>query len=74
MGSWERRFIELKLIGAIRPISFLFMARMTEFGLMEEPELASPSLTTLLHAAWQGHNHYFLLPFLLFPPPPLPAE
>lgn len=43
-------------------------------GLMEEPELALPSLTTLLHAAPQGHNHYFLLPFLLFPPPPLPAE
>lgn len=53
---------------------FLFMARMTEFGLMEEPELAPPSLITLLHAAWQGHNHYFLLPFLLFPPPPLPVE
>lgn len=56
------------------PIYHLSIARMTEFGLMEDPALVAPSLTVFLHAKWQGQNHHFLLPFLFFPPAPLPAE
>lgn len=56
------------------PIYHLSIARMTEFSLMEDPALAAPSLTVFLHATWQSQNHYFLLPFLFFPPAPLPAE
>lgn len=54
-------------------LSFI-IARMTEFGLMGYPALVAPSLTVFLHATWQGQNPYFLLPFLFFPPAPLPAE